>query len=67
MAHASRPNATVMVFSRPMWSEIQPQKGRQSPFTSRSAESANGKAAMVSPRRLTFILATLKSVAMGPS
>ena len=67
MANASRPNARVIVFSRPMWSETHPQKGRQSPFTRRSADSANVSAGMVSHRKLTGILSTLKSTAIGLS
>ena len=57
----------VMVFSRPIWSETQPQKGRQSPFTNRSAESANCSAGSVIQRKLTLTLSTLKSTAIGLS
>jgi hypothetical protein len=32
--------AMNIVFSRPMWSETQPKNGRQSPFNTRSMESA---------------------------
>ena len=67
IAIASSPKASVMVRSRPMWSETQPQKGRQTPFTSRSAESANCSAGMLRKRMLTGILSTLKSTAIGLS
>ena len=67
MATASIAKATVMVSSRPMWSEIQPQIGRQIPFSTRSAESANCKAGSVNQRKLTGILSTLYSTAIGLS
>src|SRR5215467_11689119 len=67
MAMASRPKARLMVFSRPMWSETQPQKGRHRPLITRSAASAKGRAKTVQPRMLTGVLSTLKSLAMGAS
>ncbi len=54
-----------MVFSRPMWSEIQPQMGRQIPFSTRSAERANCKAGKVNHRKVIGTLSTLKSTAIG--
>ncbi len=38
--------ATNIVFSRPIWSETQPNSGRETPFMTRSIMSANGSAAM---------------------
>src|SRR5262249_36879102 len=61
------PNARLMVFSRPIWSETQPQKGRQRPLITRSAASAKGRARTVQPRMLTGTLSTLKSLAIGAS
>ncbi len=43
--------AINMVFSRPIWSEIQPNSGREMPFMTRSSISANGRAAMVTKYR----------------
>ena len=57
----------VMVSSRPMWSEIQPQIGRQIPFSTRSAESANCSAGRVNQRTWIGTLSTLKSTAIGLS
>ena len=54
-----------MVFSRPIRSETHPQKGRQRPLISRSAESAKVSAAMDSPKSVTVTLSTLKSFAIG--
>src|SRR2546422_314819 len=64
------PRSTLFPYTtlfRSMWSETQPQNGRQSPFTSRSAERANWSAGRVIKRRLTGILSTLKSIAIGLS
>src|SRR5260370_23510316 len=67
MATASSPKARGMVFSRPMWSETQPQIGRQIPLITRSRLSANGNASTVQPRMVTGALSTLKSLAIGAS
>src|SRR6266852_2240375 len=67
MAMASSVKAMVIVNSRPMWSEIQPQIGRQIPFSTRSAERANCRAGSVNQIRLIGTLSTLKSTAIGLS
>src|SRR5215472_11048923 len=64
---ASKPKATDMVFSRPMWSETHPQNGRQRPLITRSAWAANGSAITVHHKSWMGILSTLKSLAMGAS
>src|SRR5262249_18964775 len=56
-----------MVFSRPMWSEIHPQNGRQRPLITRSAWAAKGRAIKVHHRNLMGTLSTPKSRAMGAS
>src|SRR5262245_3925283 len=50
-----------------MWSETQPQNGRQRPLMTRSAASAKGRASTVQPKILTDVLSTLKSLAIGAS
>ena len=44
----------TIVFSRPMWSEIQPKSGREMPFMTRSSIRASGRAAIVKKYRSTL-------------
>ncbi len=53
------------VFSRPIWSEIQPQNGRVTPFITRSSVIAKVRAGSVRPSKFTGTSATLKSRAIG--
>src|SRR5258708_27462551 len=62
---AAVPNAMNIVCSRPILSDTQPKNGRPNPSKMRSSEIANVNAAIWKPRRLTGVLAILKSLAIG--
>ena len=54
-----------MVYSRPIWSDSQPKKGRPTPSKMRLSETAKIPAAMVIPNRSTGTLSSLRSMAIG--
>ena len=54
MPMPSSVKAITIVFSRPMWSEIQPNSGREMPFMMRSSISASGSAAITKKCRSTW-------------
>ncbi len=67
IASASRPKASVMVRSRPMWSLTQPQNGRVTPFKMRSSDKAKGTTAIAAKPRFTLVLSTPMSLATDAS
>src|SRR5258707_2902815 len=67
MPMPSSMKAMNIVFSRPIWSETQPKKGRVIPLSTRSIDSANCSAGSVNPRIDTGTVSILKSLAMGAS
>ena len=67
MPTPSSVKATNMVASRPIWSEMKPNSGREMPFITRSSIRAKGRAAMVRPKTLTGASFTPRSWAMTPS
>ncbi len=67
MPMPSSVKAITIVFSRPIWSEIQPNSGREMPFMMRSSISARGRAAMVTKYRSTLKFFTPRSCAITPS
>jgi hypothetical protein len=62
MAIPSKPNASSMVFSRPIRSETQPKNGRVRPLVNRSKVRASGSAAI--PYTVTEVMP--KSLAKAP-
>ena len=62
IAIASRPNAIVIVYSRPILSDTQPNNGRVKPFVTRSMVNANGSAAI--PNTMAPVMP--KSLANAP-
>ena len=63
-ANASRMKEMKMAFSRPMWSDTQPQNGRVNPFKMRSTVMASTSAVMP---QSTTTLSTWYEEAMGLS
>src|SRR6266852_5011974 len=59
--------AMNIVFSRPIWSDIQPKNGRDTPLSTSPTDSAKLSAGMVSPRIDTATLSIAKSLATGAS
>ena len=62
IATASKPKAIVMVYSRPIRSDTQPNIGRVKPLVTRSIVKAKGKAAI--PKTMADV--TPKSFANAP-